>query len=57
MRVTVLIPVHNKAPFLRECLDSVFAGTFQDLEVVAVDDAHGGSIPQILFQFGRTDHV
>lgn len=39
MRVTVLIPVHNKAPFLRECLDSVFAGTFQDLEVVAVDDA------------------
>ncbi|MBL8002792.1 MAG: glycosyltransferase family 2 protein [Flavobacteriales bacterium] len=39
MRVTVLIPVYNKAPFLKACLDSVLNGPFQDLEVVAVDDA------------------
>lgn len=39
MKVTVMIPVYNKAPFLKACLDSVFAGTWQDLEVVAVDDA------------------
>lgn len=38
MKVSVLIPVYNKAPFLRECLDSVYAQTHADLEVVAVDD-------------------
>ena len=38
MKVSVLIPVYNKAPFLRECLDSVYAQTHTDLEVVAVDD-------------------
>ncbi len=38
MKVSVLIPVHNKAPFLRECLDSVYAQSHADLEVVAVDD-------------------
>lgn len=39
MKVSVLIPVYNKAPWLRECLDSVWASSFKDLEVVAVDDA------------------
>jgi glycosyltransferase involved in cell wall biosynthesis len=39
MKVSVMIPVYNKAPFLAECLASIFNGTFQDLEVVAVDDA------------------
>ena len=39
MKVSVVIPVYNKAPFLRACLDSVFAQTFGDFEVIAVDDA------------------
>lgn len=38
MKVSVVIPVFNKAPYLRECLDSVFAQTFTDFEVIAVDD-------------------
>jgi glycosyltransferase involved in cell wall biosynthesis len=38
MKVTVLIPVYNKAPYLRECLESVIRQTFSDLEIVAVDD-------------------
>ncbi|MEO8590178.1 MAG: glycosyltransferase family A protein [Flavobacteriales bacterium] len=39
VRCSVVIPVFNKGPFLRECLDSVFAQTFRDFEVIAVDDA------------------
>jgi glycosyltransferase involved in cell wall biosynthesis len=39
MKVSVVIPVYNKAPFLRACLDSVFAQSFTDMEVIAVDDA------------------
>lgn len=38
MKVSVLIPVFNKASYLRECLDSVYAQTFSDLEIIAVDD-------------------
>lgn len=36
--VTVLICVHNAEDFLRETLDSVFAQTHRDFEVIAVDD-------------------
>lgn len=39
MKASVVIPVYNKAPYLAECLDSVFAQTFQGFEVIAVDDA------------------
>lgn len=39
MPCSVVIPVYNKAPYLKECLDSVFAQTYGDFEVIAVDDA------------------
>ena len=39
MKASVVLPVYNKAPWLQECLDSVFTQTFTDFEVIAVDDA------------------
>lgn len=38
MRVSVVIPVFNKAPYLKECLESVFSQTYSAFEVIAVDD-------------------
>ncbi|MGV9011303.1 MAG: glycosyltransferase family 2 protein [Flavobacteriales bacterium] len=38
MRVSVIIPVYNKAPYLLEAVESILKGTFTDLEVIAVDD-------------------
>ena len=38
MKVSVLIPVYNKAPFVREAVESVLNGSFQDFELVCVDD-------------------
>ncbi len=37
-RVSVIIPTYNRLGFLREALDSVHAQTFQDYEVIVVDD-------------------
>ncbi len=37
-KVSVIIPVYNTAPFLRECLLSVKNQTLRDLEIVIVDD-------------------
>jgi glycosyltransferase involved in cell wall biosynthesis len=37
-RVSVITPAYNAARYIREALDSVFAQTFQDVEVIVVND-------------------
>ncbi|MBZ5548202.1 MAG: glycosyltransferase family 2 protein [Acidobacteriia bacterium] len=37
-RVSVLIPAYNTASMIAGCLDSVFAQTFRDFEVIVVND-------------------
>ena len=37
-RVSVFIASYNHAPFLPKCLESILAQTFQDFEIVIVDD-------------------
>ena len=38
MRVSIVIPVYNTRPYLRECIDSALDQTYGDTEVIAVDD-------------------
>ena len=35
---SIVIPVHDAAPHVRACLDSLAAQTFSDWEAVCVDD-------------------
>lgn len=36
--VTVIIPVYNESKFLPECLNSLALQTYQDLQIIAIDD-------------------
>lgn len=38
-QVTVLMPVYNTAPYLREAIDSILNQTFADFEFLIIDDA------------------
>ena len=37
--VSVVIPLYNKAPYIRECLASVFAQTYKNFEVIVANDS------------------
>ena len=39
MKVSVLVPVYNAEPFLAECLESILAQNFADMEILIADDA------------------
>ena len=38
MRFSVIIPLYNKAPYIRRALESVLAQTYTDYELIIVDD-------------------
>src|SRR6516225_10756927 len=50
-RVSVIMPVYNSAPFLRESINSVLDQTFRDFELIAVDDGSTDRSWEILQSF------
>lgn len=48
MKVSVVIPVYNKGPFLREAVDSILVQTFKDFELICVDDKSTDNSLEIL---------
>ena len=63
-RVTVLMSVFNGAPYLEECLASIWHQTFEDFEFLVLDDGSTDRTEEILasvrdsrFRFLRLKHV
>lgn len=48
MKVTVLIPNYNNAPFLKECLESIKNQTFTDFNVLIIDDCSTDNSVEII---------
>jgi hypothetical protein len=52
VKVSVLMPLYNKAPYVGRALRSIFAQTFADFEVVVVDDGSTDEGPELVADFG-----
>ena len=51
MKFSVIIPLYNKAPYIRKALESVFAQTYTDYELIVVDDGSTDESACIVQQF------
>ncbi len=54
-KVSVIIPVYNTQPWLKECLDSVLRQTMDDFEVICVDDGSTDGSGFILREYAARD--
>lgn len=52
---SIIIPVYNVAPYLRECLDSVLAQTYTDWDAICVDDGSTDGSDAILDEYAAKD--
>jgi hypothetical protein len=55
VRVSVLIPVYNGAPYLAEAIDSVLAQTLQDFELIVADDGSSDGSQAIAERYASAD--
>ncbi len=54
--VSIILPVFNAERFLSQCLDSILRQTYQDWELIAVDDGSKDGSMEILKSYEKRDH-
>ena len=55
--VSVVIPVYNSEKYLEECLDSILNQTYENIEVIAIDDGSADSSLDVLKKYSNKIQV
>ena len=53
--ISVVIPIYNVAQYLSQCVDSVLSQSYQDLEIILVDDGSTDECPKICDDYQQKD--
>lgn len=51
MKLSIIVPIYNVAPYLRKCVDSLLAQDISDYEIILVDDGSPDESPEICDQY------
>ena len=54
-KISVIIPVYNAEKDLHRCVDSILAQTFQDFELLLVDDGSSDGSSDICDDYAQKD--
>jgi len=53
IKISVIAPVYNAAPFLHKCIDSVLSQSLKEIEMICVNDGSTDNSAQILDEYAR----
>ena len=53
--ISVIIPVYNVEQYLRECIDSIINQTYNNFEIILVDDGSTDGCPEICDEYAKKD--
>lgn len=54
-KVTVIVPVYQVEPYLRQCVDSILEQTYRNIQVILVDDGSPDNCGAICDDYARQD--
>ena len=53
--ISIIVPIYNIASYLPTCLESILAQTYQNLEIILVDDGSTDNCAQICDTYAKKD--
>ena len=53
--VTIVLPIYNVEPYLERCIKSVVSQTYQNLEILLIDDGSPDNCPKICDEWSGKD--
>lgn len=56
-KVSVIVPNYNHAPFLRQRIDSILSQSYQDFELILLDDCSSDNSREILLEYKNNPKV
>ena len=54
MKLSIIVPIYNVAPYLCKCVDSLLMQDISDYEIILVDDGSPDECPQICDEYAAT---
>lgn len=55
VKISILVPVYNVERYLARCIDSVLSQSFQEWELILVDDGSTDNCPRICDEYANKD--
>ena len=53
--ISVIVPVYKVEPYIHRCVDSILEQTYQNLEIILVDDGSPDNCPAICDEYAAKD--
>jgi glycosyltransferase involved in cell wall biosynthesis len=55
-KISIIVPVYNVEPYIRKCIDSILVQTFQDFELILIDDGSPDNCGKICDEYAALDN-
>lgn len=55
-KVSIIVPVYNAEKFIDKCVKSLLGQTYQNIEIILVDDGSPDTCPQLCDKYAREDN-
>lgn len=53
--ISVIVPIYNKAPYIKKCLDDICSQTYRDLEIICINDGSTDGSGEIVKEYAKKD--
>lgn len=55
VKLSIVVPVYNKIDYLKQCIDSILTQSFEDIELILIDDGSTDGSADVCDEYARID--